>query len=319
MRIVYMGTPDFSVIVLEYLLLNHHDVAAVYTQPDREVGRGRVLMPSPVKQKALEYGLPVVQPESLRKEESIAELASYRPDVIVVAAFGQILPQGVLDTPPYGCLNIHPSLLPHFRGPSPVASAVLAGCSFTGVSIMLLDKGMDTGPVFTRGQIPILARDTTGSLTTRLFVNGASMLLDVMPRWVRGKMKPCPQDEAKATYSRAIEKEDGGVDWSLPAIEIWRRVRAFQPWPGSYTWWGEKQVRLIEATPMPMPGKGEAGEVVVTEGMEAPFGVVTGDGVLGILKLQLAGKKPLTAAEFIRGQRDFIGAKLTKRAASQKA
>ncbi len=315
MRIVYMGTPDFSVIVLEYLLLNHHDVVAVYTQPDREVGRGRALAPSPVKQKALEYGLPVVQPESMRKAETMAELASYRPDVIVVAAFGQILPQGVLDTPQYGCLNVHPSLLPHFRGPSPVASAILSGCDFTGVSIMLLDKGMDTGPVFMRGQIPILARDTTGSLTTRLFVDGAIMLLDVIPRWVRGKMKPRPQDDAKATYSRTVEKEDGEIDWGLPAVEIWRRVRAFQPWPGSYTWWGEKQVRLIEAMPVPVLEKGEAGEVIAIEGKAPPFGVVTGDGVLGILKLQLAGKRSLSAAEFIRGQRDFIGARLTKRAA----
>ncbi len=306
-----MGTPEFAILPLEHLILNQYQVIAVYTQPDKPAGRGRSLLSSPLKRAALAWKLPVVQPISLKSVEVVAQLAELHPDVIVVAAFGQILPQSVLDIPDHRCINIHPSLLPRFRGASPVASAILAGDEFTGVSIMLMDKGLDTGPVLTRAQIPVSAQDTTGSLTAKLSLIAARLLLEVLPRWARGELTPQPQNEAEATYSGPISKDEGGVDWSLPAIDIWRRVRALQPWPGCYTRWQGRQLKIIEAEPLPAIRALETGQVVVlTSATEskAAFGVSTGAGILGVLKVQLEGKRAMSAAEFLRGQRQFVGA-----------
>ena len=307
MRIVFMGTPDFAVPSLEQLMLNGYDVVAVYTQPDRVAGRGQALAASPVKIAALEKGLSVVQPESLKLPEAVKQLAGFRPDAIVVSAFGQILPESVLTIPAHGALNIHPSLLPKFRGASPVASAILYGDNFAGVSVMLLDKGMDTGPVLARAQISISPRDTTGSLTRKLAVVGAQLLLEVLPRWVKGELTPQPQDEVQATYTKRFEKEDGEIDWTLPAVELGRRVRALNPWPGCYTRWQGKQLKIIEAVPVPTEKNVDTGRVVVLGKGEAAFGVGTGAGVLGILQVQLEGKRAVTAAEFLRGQKEFAG------------
>jgi len=303
-----MGTPEFSVPALEHLMLNQYQVAAVYTQPDKPAGRGRSLVPSPVKRAALTWELPVVQPISLKGAEVVEQLAGFHPDVIVVAAFGQILPQSVLDIPGHGCINIHPSLLPGFRGASPVATAILAGDEFTGVSIMLMDKGLDTGPVLARAQIPISRQDNVGSLTDKLSLIGAQLLLEVLPRWLRGELTPQPQKEAEATYSAPISKGDGEIDWHLPAVDIWQRVRAFYPWPGCFTRWRGKQLKIIEAVPLPGRRTAEVGQVVATEATEAAFGIGTGDGILGVLKVQLEGKQVMPAAEFLRGQRQLIGA-----------
>ena len=305
-----MGTPGFAVPALEQLVLNGYDVVAVYTQPDRVAGRGQALAASPVKIAALEKGLPVVQPESLKSALAVEQLASFRPDVIAVAAFGQILPESVLAIPAHGTLNIHPSLLPKFRGASPVASAILHGDEFAGVSVMLLDKGMDTGPVLARAQISISPQDTTGSITEKLAGVGAQLLLEVLPRWVKGELTPQPQDEAQATYTKRFEKEDGEIDWTLPAVELGRRVRALNPWPGGYTRWQGKQLKIIEAVPLSDEGNVDIGKVVAPGKGEAAFGVGTGAGVLGILQVQLAGKRAVTAAEFLRGQKDFAGAVL---------
>ncbi len=302
-----MGSPEFAVPPLEHLVLNQYHIAAVYTQPDKPAGRGRSLVPTPVKRAAMTWKLPVVQPTSLKKPEVVAQLADFHPDIIVVAAFGQILPQSVLDLPRYGCINIHPSLLPRFRGASPVASAILAGDEFTGVSLMLLDKGLDTGPVLARAQISISAHDTTGSLTAKLSLLAARLLLEVLPCWIRGELTPQPQNEAEAVYSAPISKEDGEIDWHLSAIDIWRRVRAFQPWPGCYTRWRGRQLKIMEAVPLPGGGTLEAGQVVAMEGAKADFGVGAGEGVLGISRVQLGGKRAMLAAEFLRGQRGFIG------------
>jgi methionyl-tRNA formyltransferase len=256
--------------------------------------------------------LPVVQPVWLKKAEVVAQLASFHPDVIVVAAFGQILPQSVLDIPGYGCINIHPSLLPRFRGASPVAEAILAGDEFTGVSLMLMDKGLDTGPVLARAQISISAQDTTGSLTAKLSLLAAWLLQEILPRWLRGEITLQPQNEAEATYSSLISKAEGEIDWHLPAIDIWRRVRAFQPWPGCYTRWQGRQLKIIKAVPLPREGTLEVGRVVaLTPAMarsEAVFGISTGGGIFGVCQLQLEGKRAMSAAEFLRGQRQFIGA-----------
>lgn len=310
MRIVFMGTPDFAVPSLEQLLLNGYDVVAVYTQPDRVAGRGQALAASPVKGAAGEWGLCVVQPDSLKLPEAVKQLAGFRPDVIVVSAFGQILLESVLAIPPHGVINIHPSLLPKFRGASPVASAILQGDEFAGVSVMLLDKGMDTGPVLARAQISILPQDTTGSLTGKLAWVGAQLLLEVLPRWMNGGLAPQPQDESQATCTRRLAKEDGEIDWTLPAVELWRRVRALNPWPGCYTRWRGKQLKIIEAVPLPAEGNVDVGRVTAMGKGEAAFGVGTGVGVLGVLQVQLEGKRVVTAAEFLRGQKEFVGAVL---------
>jgi methionyl-tRNA formyltransferase len=307
LRVVFMGSPPFAVPSLEYLVLGGYEIAAVYTQPDRTGGRGRKLAASPVKEAALALGLTVAQPESLKSSETFEQLAAFKPDIIVVAAFGQLLPKAVLELPRLGCLNVHPSLLPKFRGASPVAAAILAGDEFSGVSIMLLDEGMDSGPVLARAQVAIADSDTTASLGAKLSRVGAGLLGEVMVGWIRGELKPQPQDESQAIYCQPITKDEGEIDWRLSALEIWRRVRAFYPWPGSFTRWRGKTLKIIEATPLSPPTKAKPGEVVA---LDVGFGVGSGDGVLNILRLQLEGKQALSAAEFLRGQRDFIGAVL---------
>ncbi|TET66501.1 MAG: methionyl-tRNA formyltransferase [Dehalococcoidia bacterium] len=310
MRILFMGTPEFAVTSLEQLLLNQFQVVAVYTQLDKPAGRGRSLVPPPVKKAALTWELPVVQPTSLKEAEVVVQLVAFHPDVIVVAAFGQILPQSVLDIPKYGCINIHPSLLPRFRGASPVAAAILAGDESTGVSLMLMDSGLDTGPILAQEQVSLSPQDTTGSLTAKLSQVAAQLLPEVLRRWTRGEITPRPQSEAEATYSAPITKEEGEIDWHLSAVEIWRQVRAFQPWPGAYTRWGGKRLEIIAAVPLPGEGSFAVGQVVALNREGTGFGVNTGDGILSVLKVQLEGKRAMSAAEFVRGQRQFIGAVL---------
>ncbi len=308
MRVVFMGSPGFAVPSLEYLVASGYELAAVYTQPDRTGRRGRRLTASPVKQAASALGLGVVQPKSLKVPEAVRQLADFKPDVIVVAAFGQLLPKAILELPRLGCLNVHPSLLPEFRGAAPVAAAILVGDEFTGVTIMLLDEGMDSGPILARGQIPIADSDTTASLGEKLAIVGAGLLGEVLVGWARGELKPRPQDEAKASYCQPIAKDEGEIDWKLSALEIWRRVRAFYPWPGSYSRWRGKTLKIIEAMPLTAPAKAKVGEVVALD--SGGFGIGSGDGILNILKVQLEGKQVLSAADFLRGQRDFIGAVL---------
>ena len=308
MRIVFMGTPEFGVPALRQLVLNGYQVVAVYTQPDKLAGRGRQPASSPLKRAAARLNLPVVQPASLKKAEVVAELAGFKPDAIVVAAYGKILPKAVLDIPVFGCINIHPSLLPRHRGASPIASAILDGDEFTGVSIMLMDEGLDTGPVLTRAQIPIVDRDNTASLTSKLSLVAAHLLQDVLSGWKKGQLKPQPQDEAGATYSGIVTKESGEIDWHKPADVIWRQVRAFHPWPGCYTGWRGKRLKIIEAKPIAEGGDAAGGQVVAM--VHGGFGVKTGSGTLEILVVQLEGRQEMTADEFLRGQRQLIGAVL---------
>jgi len=309
LRLVFMGSPQFAVLPLEHLLASKYQVAAVYTQPDKPAGRGRGLLASPVKRAAQARGLTVVQPAGLKAAGVVEQLGGFKPDVIVVAAFGQILPRMVLALPRLGCINIHPSLLPRFRGASPVASAILAGDDFTGVSLMVMDEGLDTGPVLARAQLPVLARDTTGSLTAKLSWLGAQLLGEVLVGWSRGELTPQPQNEAESTYCDPIAKEEGEIDWRRPALDIWRRVRAFNPWPGSYTRWRGKSLKIIEAAPLVGEPTPEVGRVVALDS-KSGFGVATGDGILEVCRVQLEGKKAMSADEFLRGQRDFIGAVL---------
>ena len=303
-----MGTPGFAVPSLEALIRSTYQVVAVYTQPDRKSGRGQAVTSSPVKQLALSQGLQVVQPESLKVAGTAEGLAKFAPDLIVVVAFGQILPTEILDLPKLGCLNVHPSLLPRLRGASPIATAILQGDDVTGVTIMLLDAGMDTGPILNQREVPISADDTTGSLAIRLAQTGAQLLMETLPLWIDGRIKPQPQEESRASYSKVINKSDGEIDWRLSTLELWRRVRAFDPWPGCYAWWRGKRLQLGQVVPLYAERSGQPGEVIaLSPPMPATVGVRTGDGVMGLLRVQLEGKREISADEFVRGQRDFIG------------
>src|SRR2546425_6637534 len=239
LRIIYMGTPQFAVPALEALIAGAapgkvlpegYEIVTVITRPDKPAGRGQEIIYSPIKQAALAHAIPVWQPGSLKRPENIEALAAYHADLYIVAAFGQILPQAVIDLPRLGTLNIHASLLPKYRGVSPISEAILQGDRETGISIMLIDAGVDTGPVLSRRSIPIAEDDTTGSLTTKLAQLGAQGLLETLPLWVAGKITPETQDEQKASHTHMLRKEDGVISWELPAAVLARRVRAYSPW-----------------------------------------------------------------------------------------
>jgi len=303
-RVVFMGTPEFAVPTL-WALAEHQQVTGVVTQPDRQAGRGRTLVESPVKQVAMERGLPIFQPENLGGPEPLAHLAAWRPDAVVVAAFGQLLPVTVLDLPPHGCLNVHASLLPRYRGAAPIAAAILSGDAVTGITIMRMDEGLDTGPILAQAECPIAHDDTTGSMTDKLAELGADLLLKTLDGWLAGTVEARPQDDAQATYCSQLEKEDGLLDWLKPAAYLDRQMRACDPWPGAFTRWQGKRLKVLRARPLPgWQGKGQPGQVLeIGKGI----GVATGEGALELLEVQLAGKKPMPAAVFARGQRDLIG------------
>ncbi len=310
-KIIFMGTPEFAVPSLEALINNGYQVVAVYTQPDKRAGRGQQIISSPVKQLALSQGLDVVQIEKFKVAGTVEKLAALAPELIVVAAFGLLLPPEVLNLPKLGCLNVHPSLLSWHRGASPVAAAILQGDEKTGVTIMLLDAGMDTGPILNQREVPISDEDTTGSLGVKLSQVGARLLIETLPLWIEGRIKPRPQDDGAASYSKMIKKEDGEIDWRLSAQELWRRVRAFDPWPGCYARWRDKRLKLVKVLPLYGEKSDEPGKVIaLSPPAPVTVGVQTGDGVLGLMRIQLEGKRELSAEEFMRGQRDFIGSRL---------
>jgi methionyl-tRNA formyltransferase len=306
-----MGTPQFAVPALESLIQSSYDVVAVYTQPDKPAGRGQQLSSPPTKELAMKHKIPVVQPDTLKSGGVVQELASFQPGLIVVAAFGYILPREVLSLPEFGCLNVHPSLLPKHRGPSPVADTLLCGDVFAGVTIMLMDEAVDSGPILAQREVAVSALDTAGSLTDRLASEGAELLMETLPEWLEGRLKPQPQDEDRATYSKLIANRDGELDWRLTVVELWRRVRAFNPWPGCYTWWKGKRLKIHSATPLGDKAGAEIGKVVaLPKSAPARVGVVARQGILGLCQVQLEGKREMSADEFSRGQRDFIGSSL---------
>lgn len=308
-RVVFMGTPSFAVPILKALAAEkEYDLVCVVTQPDRPAGRGRKPAASAVKEAALALGLPIWQPRTLRDPEAVEKLRSLSPTVIVVAAFGQILKTDVLTIPPRGCVNVHASLLPRWRGAAPIPAAILAGDEETGVTIMLMDEGMDTGPILAQTAIPIRPDDTTGSLGERLSVLGAELLLATLPAWLAGEIQPRPQDDAQATVCKLLRKEDGQLDWSLPAVELERRVRAYNPWPGAYTMWRGRQLKILRAAALPeWRGPQTPGQVIsLPEGA----GVSTGRGALLLLEVQMAGRRAMGIRDFMRGQREFVGSRL---------
>lgn len=313
MRLVFMGTPSFSIPVLARLLEAGHRVVGVYTRPDKPAGRGRRLVPQPVKLYAQRHAIPVFQPPSLRKAEVITALASLEPEAIVVAAYGRILPAEVLELPPKGLVNIHPSLLPRHRGPSPVVTALLEGDEIGGITLMLMDEGIDTGPILAQRQISILPQDTASLLTERLFHEGAELLVETLPALEAGRVTPTPQDNSDATLTRLYLKEEGELDWTQSAVALERRLRAFDPWPGCYTRWEGRRLRILEG--MVVAGIGAAGhypgEVLgLADKRGVPVAVATGDGLLGLVSLQLEARRLQSAEEFVRGYRDFIGSSL---------
>ena len=319
MTTVFMGTPAFAVPTLRRLAGDGHQIAAVYTQPDRPAGRGRRLTPPPIKKAALALDLTVRQPESLRDPEAQAELAALGPEAIVVVAYGQLLPQAVLDIPPRGVLNVHPSLLPRHRGASPVPAAILAGEQETGVTVILMDAGMDTGPVLAQRALPIEPADTTGSLSDRLSRLAADLVAETLPDWLAGRIEPAPQDESQATKTPLLRKGQGAIDWSLPAEEIWQRVRAYNPWPGAFTTLDVERLYIWEAWPLQYETGQPQGTVVQLSeapasafpaGSEGAFGVQTGRGVLAVRVVQREGRRALPAGEFAHGLRGLFGRKL---------
>ena len=311
LAVVYAGTPEFAVPALEAIVAAGHRVLAVYTQPDRPAGRGRELAASPVKRRALELGLAVEQPATLKDAATLARLAALRPDVVVVAAYGQLLPPAALAVPRLGCLNIHASLLPRWRGAAPIQRALLAGDEVTGVAIMRMEAGLDTGPVYRTERVPIGPRDTAGELTTRLARVGAGALVATLAALEAGTPVAVPQPAAGASYARKLEKREAELDWAQPAAVLERAVRAFLPWPVAETRWQGAQLRVRAAEAVPGAAGGAPGDIVAAG--RAGLEVATGDGRLWLTQVQLAGRNVVTGAEFAQAEArrgPLVGARL---------
>jgi len=307
-QVIFLGTPEFATIPLEALARDpRYQVVGVVTQPDRPAGRGRAPEPPPVKRAALNLGIPVLQPETLRDPAVVEQLAALRPDVGVVAAYGEILRKNVLAIPPLGYLNIHPSLLPRHRGPTPVPGAILAGDSETGVTVMLLDAKMDSGPIVAQQRVPLPLDARSDKLTQELFELGATLLLESLSRYAAGAVAPMPQDDSQATYTKMLKKEDGAIDWGASAGQIERMTRAYHPWPGAQTIWRGQPFKIIAALAHPdWTGDDPPGTLLP---QADGIWVATGTGALELLTVQPSGKRALAAAEWRRGLREIVGAK----------
>jgi len=299
-RVVFMGSPAFAVPALE-TLATHYLLAGVVTQPDRPAGRGGTLKPPAIKAAALRLGIPVIQPEKVRNPEAMTQLRAWVPDLIVVAAFGQILRAEVLDLPKFGCINMHGSLLPRGRGAAPIQAAILAGDKETGITIMKMDPGVDTGPMLSQRAVPIAPDDTAGTLFEKLAPIGAELMLETLPRYLSGELQPQPQPAEGVTYAPMLKKEDGLLDFTRPAAELERRVRAFTPWPGTWFEWNGEPVKVLRARVN--AGKSLcAGDRFTIDGYPA---MGTGAGTLILEEIQPAGKRPMAGKAFLAGARDW--------------
>jgi methionyl-tRNA formyltransferase len=304
-RIIFMGSPEFALPTLE-MLAKQYDVVGVYTQPDKPAGRGQQLTPPPVKQWATEKELPVFQPRTLRDQAVQGQLAELEPEVVVVAAFGLILPKFVIELPPRGCINVHASLLPRYRGAAPIHAAILNGDARAGITLMRMDEGIDTGPMIEQASLAIEPDETSGTLTTKLADLGGRVLAKTLPRWLAGDILPQAQDHSQATLAPKLNKADERLDWTRSAIELDRRVRALSPKPGTFTTWNGKLVRVISAQ---VAGHApSAPGLVVKDGKD--IGVTVGDGILRLVEIQPEGKRVMNAADFARGQPSFVGSTL---------
>ncbi len=299
MKVLFLGTSEFSCPSLKALLESTHETVGVVTQPDRPKGRGQKFSPSPVKSQALAKGLPVFQPEKIRDRSSLEVLKSFHPDLMVVVAYGQILSPAVLAIPPRGSVNVHGSLLPKYRGAAPIARALLEGESRTGVTTMLLDAGMDTGPILLTAETGVEESDTLGTLHDRLASMGAYLLLQTLDGLEKGTITPLPQDSSRATYAPKIEKEEGRINWQRPARQLFNLVRAFDPWPGAFTTWGGRNLKLFRPSPLEEGTKEAPGTVIQTSA--AGLRIATSHGDLLIRELQLENRPRMGVAEFLRG------------------
>lgn len=316
MRIVFLGSPAFALPTLEALLAAGKEVVAVVCQPDRPAGRGHRPRPPAVKSYAQARGLNIIQTEDVNAAQTVERLRALDADVYIVCAFGQILRQRVLDLPRRGFLNVHASLLPRHRGAAPIAAAILAGDAVTGVTVMEVVLALDAGPIVAQAEEPISPFDTTGTLSERLARLGARLLTNVLDDWYTGQLQPFPQDESKMTYAPQVRRADARIDWSLPAVEVWRRVRAYNPWPVAFTAWRGGELRILEAWPLAGDSGRPPGTVLPPEplppeaGQGETFSVQTGAGRLAVRTLQRPGRRVLAGLEFLRGQRDFLGSVL---------
>ncbi len=300
-RIVFMGSPEFAIPTLK-ALAEKYPIVGVVTQPDRPAGRKRELKSPPVKELAQDLGLPFIQPARLKDPEAMQQLQTWAPDLIVVAAFGQILRQAVLDIPTHGCLNVHASLLPRWRGAAPINAAILHGDEVSGVTIMKMDTGLDTGPILSKSEIPLSSDETGGSLSSKLSKMGGKLLVETLPAYLRGKLIPQPQDDSQSTYVKMLKRKDGELDFSKPAISLERMVRAYTPWPGTYMLWGNQRLKIHKARIDSATSPG-VGVFSIQEGYPA---VGTSEGLLILDKVQPAGKRTMPGDLFLRGARDWI-------------
>ena len=302
MRIVFMGSPDFAVPSLQALSAQF-DVVGVVTQPDRRAGRGRRMQGPAVKQRAEQLGIPCIQPVRIREPEAVSQVQDWEPDLIVVVAYGQIIRKGLLDLPPHGCINVHASLLPRWRGASPIQAAILHGDGQTGITIMQMDAGMDTGPIIKQQSTPIGPAETGGELSERLAPMGASLLLESLPAWIAGRIQSHPQTEDDATYTSLLKKSDGELNWHHPAERLARQVRAFNPWPRSYFQWKDLRIVVQNARAIePGLSQMQAGRIQVVNQFPA---VTTSQGLLLLETVQPAGKRSMGADAFLRGTPEF--------------
>jgi len=299
-KVIFMGSPDFALPTLR-ALAQAYTVLGVVTQPDRPAGRGRSLTPPPVKLLADQLGIPTIQPQRLKEEPAMQQLAAWRPDLIIVAAFGQILRQPVLDLPKFGCINVHASLLPRWRGAAPIQAAILHGDKETGVTIMRMDAGIDTGDLLSQSQTAVTSHDTAGTLNLRLAELGGELLLKTLPAYLSGELKPSPQDETLATYAPMLKKEDGLLNLHLSAEFLARQVRAYSPWPGSTMLWQGKALKIHQAHPVSAPTPGP-GMTLLHAGLPA---MGTGNGLLVLDEVQPAGKRPMAGKDFLSGVRSW--------------
>ena len=299
MRIIFMGTPDFSVGTLEALVEAGHEVCLVVTQPDKPKGRGKEMQYTPVKEAALKYGIEVYQPRRIREAECVKKLRQYNADIMVVIAFGQIIPKEILEMVPYGCVNVHASLLPKYRGAAPIQWSIIDGEAVTGVTTMQMDEGLDTGDMLLKTEVPITAEETGESLHDKLAKAGAALCVETLAKLQEGSIVPEKQGESPTAYAKMLDKKLGNIDWTKSAIEIERLVRGLNSWPSAYTYWNKKVVKIWKASVTDEKSNEQAGTVVKVE--KDGFYVQTGNGLLKVLELQIPGKKRMDAGAFLRG------------------
>ncbi|RGH40751.1 MULTISPECIES: methionyl-tRNA formyltransferase [Clostridia] len=299
MRIIFMGTPDFSVGTLEALVEAGHEVCLVVTQPDKPKGRGKEMQYTPVKEAALKHGIEVYQPRRIREAECVEKLRQYNADIMVVVAFGQIIPKEILEMVPYGCVNVHASLLPKYRGAAPIQWSIIDGEVVTGVTTMQMDEGLDTGDMLLKTEVPITEEETGESLHDKLAKAGAALCVETLAKLQEGSIIPEKQGESPTAYAKMLDKKLGNIDWTKSAVEIERLVRGLNSWPSAYTYWNKKVVKIWKASVTDENSNEQAGTVVKVE--KDGFYVQTGNGLLKVLELQIPGKKRMDAGAFLRG------------------